>query len=315
MGYEAVVVSIRHVSTKVRFAAKMMKRPESNSYYMRLLERESRICVSLSCEHLVKCIDVIYMESLICIVMEYYEGGDLFDAWTDNMILVKCQWAKIFTQVCRGVQYLHRRGIAHRDLKMENIMTDGDLNCRLCDYGLLCETLNASITTTECGTVPYMAPEMLKGGGYCAKKADVWSLGILLYVIVVGKFPWKSPSDVGVREEIVRGIQDFAPLNSEARAVVLRCCDMNPVTRATVDELLDMTFARGMDGMVLRRDRTASCLMPKNDSMRRMEQAISNKASKPCIHKALNGVEVLRQPCGSRLLYKNRCRIVKSLRL
>jgi serine/threonine-protein kinase CHEK1 len=138
------------------------------------------------------------------IAMELAEGGDLFDkVEADAGLKVEIAHA-YFTQLINAVSYMHSRGIGHRDLKPENVLLDADGNLKLADFGM------ASLfeyqgkrkkVVTLCGSPPYVAPEVLTCGshdkskavGYDADKADIWSCGVVLFVLLAGNTPWSKP--------------------------------------------------------------------------------------------------------------------------
>lgn len=237
-----VVVSLVDRNTKDLMAAKIMKRPEPSTDSMRLIERELRLSLSLSCPFLVNCVDVVYLSDIICIIMEHVNGATLISVMDDNVVLVRHYWRKIFVQMCLAVQYLHKRGMAHRDIKLENIIVDKDFNVKLCDYGCMKETGQSSMSTTLCGTLPYLAPELVRQGPYCAKGVDVWALGITLYAAVTGVFPWDNTSVVGMCKEILGGVKDVMRLSSEVKEVVMKCCEVDPSKRAGIGDVLGIPF-------------------------------------------------------------------------
>lgn len=237
-GSYAVVVSVRDKCKDMKFAAKVMRRPQANSEDMRLLERELRLCETVSCPHLVSFIDIVYLDDYIILVMERSEGKDLLSFVMECPRVVAANWKNIFRQICYGVQYLHNHGFAHRDLKPENVLVDEMLNCKLCDYGLICEVKKSTLSTTKYGTLPYMSPEMIHKATYDARAADVWALGVILYVILTGCTPWRSEGDTAMGQEIRQGIRQTDQMKKEEAELVLKCCDVNPETRPTIDGII-----------------------------------------------------------------------------
>lgn len=143
-------------------------------------------------------------EAWLWIAMELAEGGDLFDKVEADAGLSPDIAHAYFIQLINAVSYMHSRGIAHRDLKPENVLLDADGNLKLADFGM------ASLfeyhgkkkkAVTLCGSPPYVAPEVLtcgshdknKAAGYEADKADIWSCGVVLFVLLAGNTPWSRP--------------------------------------------------------------------------------------------------------------------------
>lgn len=243
-GSYSVVVSVKDIAHDEEYAAKVMRRPQAHTEDMRLLERELRLGESVSCPYLVTCMNVVYIGSIIIVVMEKGHGKDLLSLIMEKPSVVAENWRSIFRQMCLGVQYLHDCGLAHRDLKPDNVLVDSDFGCKLCDYGLMCEVKQSVMSTTKCGTLPYMSPEMIYDDGYSGKAADVWALGIVLYVMVTGCIPWKSHGNIQMCQEIAEGVTETETLTSCQREIVLRCCEVDPEMRPTIEQVLGMSFVR-----------------------------------------------------------------------
>ncbi|ODH47975.1 CAMK/CAMKL/CHK1 protein kinase [Paracoccidioides brasiliensis] len=140
------------------------------------------------------------------IAMELAEGGDLFDKIEADEGVGEDIAHVYFSQLVNAVGYMHSKGVAHRDIKPENILLAADGNLKVADFGLA--TLyeyrgETKLSTTLCGSPPYIAPEVIKcssrgkskGGGYRADLVDIWSCGVVLFVLLVGNTPWDSPTD------------------------------------------------------------------------------------------------------------------------
>lgn len=141
------------------------------------------------------------------IAMEYAEGGDLFDK-IEADVGVREDIAQVyFVQLVSGVSFMHSKGVAHRDMKPENILLSQDGSLKLADFGMA--TMfeykgQRKTSSTLCGSPPYIAPEILACGRadrrspsaskYAADLADVWSCGVILFVLLVGNTPWDEPS-------------------------------------------------------------------------------------------------------------------------
>ncbi|KAI9706300.1 MAG: Chk1 protein kinase [Bogoriella megaspora] len=141
------------------------------------------------------------------IAMELAEGGDLFDKVEADEGVGEDIAHFYFTQLIQAISYMHSKGVAHRDIKPENILLSGEGNLKVADFGLACLFNNdghKKLTTTVCGSPPYIAPEILhvaakktRDGakvGYEANLTDVWSCGIVLFVLLVGNTPWDEPT-------------------------------------------------------------------------------------------------------------------------
>lgn len=260
-GATAVVVEVLEARTKRKFAAKIIPRPESNTESLRCYERELRLAMRVECPYLVNCVDVVYLEEIFCLIMEYCEGTDLFMLSLNDPTGLLTHWKEMFTQICLGVRYLHKHGIAHRDLKPENILVDKDFNCKLTDFGLTCEVRSGILTKTFCGTPEFVSPEIVHQKGYCPIKADIWAMGVSFFTVVTGCFPWKSDNCAMLFKEITTQKIDTSSLSCDLRALIDKCCDPDPKTRATIDEILELPFAQTL--CVHRCDKTHVVRMSK----------------------------------------------------
>ncbi|KAI6251465.1 Serine/threonine-protein kinase chk1 [Erysiphe necator] len=143
------------------------------------------------------------------IAMEYAEGGDLFDKIEADVGVSEDIAHFYFTQLISGVNYMHSKGVGHRDIKPENILLSGSGNLKIADFGLA--TLfeyngKTKLSTTMCGSPPYIAPEVIScsrnsrsngsstTSGYMANLVDIWSCGVVLFVLLVGNTPWDEPT-------------------------------------------------------------------------------------------------------------------------
>jgi serine/threonine protein kinase len=98
----------------------------------------------------------------------------------------------IFKQITEGIGYLHRLGIYHRDIKTENVLIDKQKKIRLIDFGFSVKSTPSTKLTLFCGTPNYMSPEIILKREYLGAPSDVWALGVLLFVITCGYFPFKG---------------------------------------------------------------------------------------------------------------------------
>jgi serine/threonine-protein kinase Chk1 len=133
------------------------------------------------------------------LALEFAAGGDLFDKIEPDVGVDEDTAHLYFHQLINGLNYIHSMGIAHRDLKPENLLLDKEGNLKIADFGLAClyrnpETGAPRTSNTPCGSLPYIAPEVLEPG-YSPDKADVWSAGLILFVLLTGANPWDAPTE------------------------------------------------------------------------------------------------------------------------
>ena len=139
--------------------------------------------------------------------MEYCKGGELFEKIADSREdFTEQKTAKIMKALFLAVNHCHTNGIVHRDLKPENVMYDGDDRIKIIDFGLSKLLRDGSINTVA-GTPFYLAPEVLSGK--YGRECDCWSLGVVMYVILSGCFPFPGQTQEEVYNRVKSGVFDF----------------------------------------------------------------------------------------------------------
>lgn len=135
--------------------------------------------------------EVISTPTDIIIVLEF-AGGELFNYIVANGRMPEAQARRFFQQLISGIEYSHRLKIVHRDLKPENVLLDDDLNVKIADFGLSNKIADGDFLKTSCGSPNYAAPEVIRGGLYTGPEIDVWSCGVILYVMLCGRLPFED---------------------------------------------------------------------------------------------------------------------------
>jgi serine/threonine protein kinase len=175
--------------------------------------------------------------------MEYCEHGDLFDELRKSGPLSICRLRSYIYQLLKALQCLHEKGFAHRDLKPENILVASGSIVKLGDLGLAQALPPDGMMTTICGSLYYMAPEILRAVPYDGRKADIWSLGIIIFAMCLNRLPWASSDIPGMGREILDGtIMYPAQMMPEILEIVQICTKKNPSERPTARQLLEMPW-------------------------------------------------------------------------
>ncbi|KAH9414551.1 hypothetical protein DERP_008747 [Dermatophagoides pteronyssinus] len=183
-------------------------------------------------------------DQYIYLIMEYCSGGELFDHLLSKHRLHESECKRIFISLINILNYIHSKGIAHRDIKPENILFDDHMNIKLIDFGLCaCRDTNPfgslDCLATACGSPAYVAPELLKGTSYSGPPVDVWSTGVLLYVLFTGQLPFDSENLAKLYNTIKEGNYSIpAHLNSDVKDLLKRMLCVDPKKRITVDEIM-----------------------------------------------------------------------------
>ena len=164
---------------------------------------------------------------------------------------------RYFREITAGVNFCHARGVFHRDLKPENLLLDSSGSVKISDFGLSALFVDGTEGTdpllhTACGTPNYVAPEVLTGRGYDGRTADVWSMGVCLWVMHSGALPFDEPLVASLFHKILRAEFVFPDYFSpEIRAFLSAILVVDPIERITVDEMIAHPWFRGPDNYVL----------------------------------------------------------------
>jgi serine/threonine protein kinase len=194
--------------------------------------------MSLHHPSLVSASDFFEEGSYIFFIMEYCPGGELFQLIVNRGALPFPQIQKLFEQIVDGVRYLHSQNIAHRDLKPENILLDNDGNAKIADFGFAHLSTPNALLTTPCGSLFYAAPEIILGLPYDGKRADIWSLGVILFCMAVGALPWNSEEKSGIVRQIMeRRILMPSGMAKEIEELILKMMEIEPRERPTIEEI------------------------------------------------------------------------------
>jgi serine/threonine protein kinase len=241
-GNSCVMVEGIHEFTGDSVAIKVMHRANiTKSIQQNKVRQELALTKILSHENIVDFEETIEIGNLVCIVMELCEGGDLLSLLLDSE-LSDSERKQIFKGVAAGVKYLHDLGLTHGDLKPENVMLTEDGIVKLIDFAYSTKR-GCGTNENKSGTLVYAAPELLKPGNFDGIKADVWALGILLYVLFTVRMPYMGTSDSDIGQQIVQGAIVYPPeMDSELKRVIQSLTRLNPNDRPEVSEILEDAF-------------------------------------------------------------------------
>ncbi|GAU36837.1 hypothetical protein TSUD_213610 [Trifolium subterraneum] len=191
-------------------------------------------------------------KSKIYFVIEYAKGGELFKKVAKGKLKEDIAH-KYFKQLISAVDYCHSRGVYHRDIKPENILLDENENLKVSDFGLsaLAESKRQDgLLHTTCGTPAYVAPEVIKRKGYDGSKADIWSCGVVLFVLLAGYVPFNDTNLMDMYRKISNAdfkFPNWFPRN--VRKLLSKMLDPNPDTRICIDNIKQCSwFKYGPNG-------------------------------------------------------------------
>ncbi|CAN1297639.1 CBL-interacting protein kinase 2 [Linum perenne] len=215
------------------------------------IKQEINIMRLLHHRNVLQLYEVMASKTKIYFVIEYAKGGELFHKVVSKGKLKEDEARRYFQQLINAVEFCHGRGVYHRDLKPENLLLDGDGVLKVSDFGLAKSVQEGCLLRTICGTPAYVAPEVLckRGGCYEGSKSDIWSCGVILYVMLAGYLPFYDTNMIVMYRKASSGDFKFPTwFSPDVSRLVSRMLDPNALTRITINEIVeDPWFRKGMD--------------------------------------------------------------------
>jgi len=224
---------------------KCISKKQIKQQELTLLEREIDIMKKLKHPNIIGLVEVSDTPETLFLVLEFANGGELFDAIVSRGYYSETDAAKIVYQILDAIQYVHNHGIAHRDLKPENLLLANAESqtdfIKIADFGLSKDFSSAQMQTS-CGTPDYVAPEVLSGEPYDSS-VDIWSIGVITYVLLCGFPPFYGEQQKELFENIMAGNYDFPDpewqnVSEAAKDFIRKILVVNPEHRATAEQCL-----------------------------------------------------------------------------
>ncbi|KAK5064739.1 hypothetical protein LTR84_000573 [Exophiala bonariae] len=202
------------------------------------IEREVVIMKLIEHPNIINLYDIWENRGELYLVLEYVEGGELFDYVSGNGALPEGEAVRLYRQIVAGLSYCHRFNICHRDLKPENLLLDSNRNIKLADFGMAALQPEGKWLNTSCGSPHYAAPEVVNGQQYRGDKADIWSTGIILFAMLNGFLPFDGGS-LGKTLSLVKKGEYYLPpsLSVEASDLIQRILQKRPDKRISMEDI------------------------------------------------------------------------------
>ncbi|XP_021371329.1 SNF-related serine/threonine-protein kinase-like isoform X2 [Mizuhopecten yessoensis] len=254
-GHFAVVKLARHVFTGEKVAVKVIDKTKLDDVSKAHLFQEVRCMKLVQHPNVVRLYEVIDTQTKLYLILELGDGGDMYDyIMKHKKGLEETVARRYFKQIVEAVSYCHDLHVVHRDLKPENVVFFEKLGIvKVTDFGFSNQFKPGSNLETSCGSLAYSAPEILLGDSYDAPAVDVWSLGVLLYMLVCGSPPFHEASD----SETLTMIFDCkyqipSQLSKECNDLITKMLQKDPADRMSLDDIVDHAWLKSSDSTTLR---------------------------------------------------------------
>lgn len=243
-GTFAKVKFARNVETGENVAIKILDKEKVLKHKMiTQIKREISTMKLIRHPNVIRMHEVMASKTKIYIVLEFVTGGELFDKIATRGRLKEDEARKYFQQLINAVDYCHSRGVFHRDLKPENLLLDASGCLKVSDFGLSAlpqQVREDGLLHTTCGTPNYVAPEVINNKGYDGAKADLWSCGVILFVLMAGYLPFEESNLMALYKKIFKAEFSCPPwFSASAKKLIKRILDPNPETRITTAEVIE----------------------------------------------------------------------------
>jgi len=250
----SIVREGKNKTTGEKVAVKFIEKKFVDQEELKLLQREIDIMARVQHTNVLRLFEIFDTDQKLSLVMELVNGGELFYKIVDKGSYSELEARDIVRQLVEGVDYLHNQGIAHRDLKPENLLcseTEHGMVIKIADFGLSKAFSGESALSTSCGTPDYAAPEVLRMEGTYDKSVDLWSIGVITYVLLCGFPPFYGKSQAMLFEKILNADFDFpepewTQISAEAKDFINHLLVLDVKQRYNTKQCLDHPWLKAL---------------------------------------------------------------------
>jgi len=243
-GSFAVVKLCKNRKTGEEVAIKIIDK--KNARAVEDLQTEAEVMAKIQHPNVIRVYQIFENATKCYMVQEYVSGGELFDRIIDKDHFSEVEAVGVLQQILAAMQYLHSCGIVHRDIKPENLLyktKSADSPIMLADFGLAKVLANGQEMHTMCGTPGYVAPEILGGKAGYTSAVDIWSIGVVAYILLCGFPPFYDESTPALVQQILAGKYDFPSpfwdqVSENAKSFVRFLLNTDPASRPTAEQAL-----------------------------------------------------------------------------
>ncbi|KAL9956243.1 hypothetical protein ACROYT_G037693 [Oculina patagonica] len=214
------------------------KRRAPKDFLKKFLPREVHLMHRLDHPNVIKLHEVVETSTKVFLILQLASKGDLLEYINSRPLLSENEVRMLFCQLAAAMSYCHKEHVVHRDLKCENILIGGDGKLKVTDFGFAVSTIKNRLLETFCGSYAYCCPQILRGEPYDGKKADVWSMGVVLYALGCARLPF-SENDMQalIKEDFTNKIKFSKRVSKEYRDLVRWMLNTNEDQRASAEQV------------------------------------------------------------------------------
>ena len=245
-GLFATVFKAHHRVTGTEVAVKLIDREETAAGLKSVTDKEIALMLRIEHRYCVKLLEIFVTDDQVQLVMEFVDGGDLFDAMKAGRKFGEDHVRRLMRQICEGVRHLHTKRIIHRDIKPENILLSGDCeSIKIADFGLsklFSQAGPAVSVQTRCGTPGYVAPEVINNTAY-GMKIDTWSCGVVCYMMLCNYPPFPMDMSGNSLQKVNNADFKFPAkhwngISESAKDLIRKMIVVDPNERMSIDAAL-----------------------------------------------------------------------------
>lgn len=256
-----MVIEAADKATGDTYAVKVVTKSKLTKEDEIALKDEIDVLRELKHRHIIRLYDVFEEPSYYYLVTEQMRGGELFDRIVSKSFYNEKEARDVCKILFEAIAYCHSKSIAHRDLKPENLLLrseDNDSDIKIADFGFAKKVLTPNSLTTQCGTPGYVAPEILEGVPYDTK-SDMWSLGVIIYILLGGYPPFIEPNQRELFRKIRKGQYEFhdeywGGVSKDAKDLISSLLTVSPSKRLTADEAMRHRWMMSSDEVLANQD-------------------------------------------------------------
>lgn len=240
-GY-SVVYLVQHKKTGRKYALKCADRFKKGKDRSERTHMEIKVLEKLKHKNIIRMKGWFEDKTTIYLVLEYIPGKDC-SKFFKSTLPSKKEIKYVMRQLVEAINYVHKKNIAHRDIKLENILIDEDFNIKLTDFGLCGVKKNKyDMFDTTLGTVRYTAPELLEGS--YNESVDIWGIGVILFMLLTGSFPFDGSSKAKIFLRIKEKKLHYSKYNLERKDIKLlkALLEKDPADRIEIEDILNDPF-------------------------------------------------------------------------